>query len=79
MATQRSFREMLDERGVTSIETTVEETEDRATLLLTLHAPLPGTDATDDQLGPPSIGLIYSLFVNAYLRRDLGWLATSLD
>jgi hypothetical protein len=79
MATQQSFREMLDERGVTSIETTVEETEDRATLLVTFHAPLPGTDATDDQPTPQSIGLIYSLFVDALLRRDLGWLATSLD
>lgn len=79
IAVQQPLSELLDERSVTSMDTTVEETEDRATLLITFHASLPGTDATDDPLGSPSIGLVYATFVRAFLNRDLGWLATSLD
>lgn len=78
-AVQRPLNEMLEERGVTSMDTEVVEGDERATLLLTLHAPLPGTEVPDDAPTPRSLGLVYAIFVRAYQQRDLGWLATVFD
>lgn len=77
LVTQQAFSEMLEQRGMTSIETEVAEGEDRAALVLTFHAPLPGTETPEGDSRPQQLGLVYALFVRSYMARDLGWLATS--
>lgn len=79
LVTQQAFSEMLEQRGVTSIDTEVVEGEERAALVLTLHAPLPGTDTPEGDSRPQQLGMVYNLFVRSYMMRDLGWLATTLN
>lgn len=79
LVTQQQFSEMLEERGVTSVDTEVVEGEERAALVLTLHASLPETDTPDGASRPQQLGLVYALFVRSYMARDLGWLATTLN
>lgn len=79
LVTQQVFSEMLEDRGVTSIDTEVVEGEERAALVLTLNAPLPGTDTPEGASRPQQLGMVYNLFVRSYMMRDMGWLATSLN
>ncbi|MEP7292470.1 MAG: hypothetical protein ABI835_11840 [Chloroflexota bacterium] len=76
LAVNQPFEDILAGRGVTSVDTSIDESSSgRTTLLIRLHSPLPDTTIPEDDR-IPSISLPYSLLVRALLQRDLGWLAT---
>ncbi len=71
LRTQRSFGDLLTDRGVTSLDAAVyTASTNRSVMLLTLHAPLP---ASGDEAQTRSA---FALLAQAYMSRDLGWLAT---
>ena len=77
LATQRVVSDLLTERGVTSVDTSVyAASTKRSVLVITLHAPLPSSAIPADGSPLQSSSLIYSLLVRVYMSRDLGWLAT---
>jgi hypothetical protein len=76
LVAMESFDILLEERGVIDVEVTIYPTStDRYVLLLTLSAPLAG-EQTDDSQPPVGASMVYALLVQAYITRDLGWLAT---
>ena len=77
LATQEPLSDMLEERGVTAVETSIYENDERAVLLVSLHAPLPAEEPIAEGLGPVSSSLVFHLLINMYQQRDLGWLATA--
>jgi hypothetical protein len=76
LVTQLPMQEMLEDRGLTSIETEVYEGDERSVLLVKLHAPLPGLEPSSDD-PPVSSSLLFRTLVDMYLRRDIGWLASA--
>lgn len=67
-AYQRPFSDVLTNRGVTSVEASVyPASSGRSVMLLTLRAPLPDADTAS--------GMVFGLLANAFIRRDVGWLA----
>lgn len=76
LVTRQTMSKMLNDRGVTSVETTVIPGKDRSVLVITLHAPLPSNTPAEGETQLQASSLIYSLLVRGYMQRDLGWLAT---
>ncbi len=77
LRTRQAWGDLLDGRGMTSIEANVfTPSVDRAVLVLTLSAPLISADAQTSS-STPTIDRIYGVLANAYFARDLSWLATT--
>lgn len=75
-AVGRTFGDLLTTRGVTSVEATIYAARSgRSVMLLTLRAPLPAAETPDGE-SPQPASQVYGLLVQAFFRRDLGWLAT---
>jgi hypothetical protein len=70
------FGEVLEDRGVTSVDTEVVTSSNRSVVLVKLHAPLPPSTRVDDRFVASS--LPYGVLVDAYFARDLAWLAPTL-
>jgi hypothetical protein len=77
LATQQPMSDLLQERGVTAVDTDIYENDERAVLLVQLRAPLPTAEPSDEGLPPVSSSMVFSLLVNMYMSRDVGWLATA--
>jgi hypothetical protein len=77
LATRQPMSELLDARGVTAIDTEIYETDERAVLLVMLHAPIPAAEPNGEGLAPVSSSMLFQLLLNMYFQRDLGWLATT--
>jgi hypothetical protein len=76
LVAQKPMSDLLSDRGVTSVDTTVIAGKDRSVLVITLHAPLPSNKIAEGETQLQASSLVYSLLVRAYMQRDLGWLAT---
>ncbi|MBL8132354.1 MAG: hypothetical protein JNL42_10900 [Anaerolineae bacterium] len=69
------WRDLIAERGgeITPARVIAVPEVERAVVLIALTAPLPGSQPGSDGR-PVMSGALYSLILNAFSRRDLGWL-----
>lgn len=74
--TQRPFSEMLDNLEVSTMTTSVIETEDAAAVVVEIFAPQPTNEPIDGMV--TSSSLLFNLFVRGIYTRDLQWLIAEL-
>lgn len=76
LRTQQPLTQMLEERGVTSIETEIYETDERAVLLILLRGTQVTAEPVDEELSRlASSSMLFRLLPTMYTQRDIGWLA----
>lgn len=75
--TQAPLPEMLDERGVTAVETEVYDGAERAVVLVRLRAPLASSETIEDSDRLTASSMVFNLISNMLFQRDTGWLAIS--
>lgn len=76
LSTNAPLREMLEERGLTAVETAVYESDDRAVLLVQLRGTLAPAEPEEGSSQLTSSSLIFNLLTRMIMQRDTGWLAT---
>jgi hypothetical protein len=74
--TQRSFGDMLDDRGVTATDVSIyDASSNRSVVVIALHSPLPSA-TTPESEQPEPMSRVYALLIRALYAQDVGWLAT---
>lgn len=76
LVTRKPFLEMFTDNGVTVDTSIYDPDSNRPTILVTFRSALPPAEVPENAFDTRSIGVPYARLTQAYIQRDLGWLAT---
>lgn len=76
LVTRKPFLEMFTDNGVTIDTSIYDPDSNRPTVIVTFRSALPPAVVPENAFDARAIGVPYARLVQAYMQRDLGWLAT---